>query len=230
MPIIDLTMEITDNMSTHPAHARCVVIDFATHAATAPRFQPPCQGFASKILMFSDHIGTHVDSPHHFIPSAGTIETVPLEQLVGPAVYLDVSAKPPGQPVTPEMLEAAERRTGVAVTRGDILLFRAWPGHHTDDGFLGCAGLNGAAAEWAAARGIKVLGCDLASPDDPRDMVRPVHLILLGRGILIMEHLAHLETLPTARFQFVGLPLKIKGATGSPIRAVAIIEDKGGKA
>ena len=61
-------------------------------------------------------------------------------------------------------------------------------------------------------------------------MVRPVHLILLGKGILIMEHLAHLETLPAARFQFIGLPLKLKGATGSPIRAVAIIEDKGGKA
>jgi hypothetical protein len=40
---------------------------------------------------------------------------------------------------------------------------------------------------------------------------------------------AHQETLPAARFQFVGLPLKIKGTTGSPIRAVAIIEDKGGK-
>ena len=44
---------------------------------------------------------------------------------------------------------------------------------------------------------------------------------------LTMEHLAHLETLPVARFQFVGLPLRIRGATGSPIRAVAILEDKG---
>lgn len=87
--------------------------------------------------------------------------------------------------------------------------------------------MNQAAAEWAAARGVKVVGCDLASPDDPKDMVRPVHLILLGQGILIMEHIAHLETLPVAQYQFVGLHLKIKGATGSPIRAVAIIEDKG---
>jgi kynurenine formamidase len=59
-------------------------------------------------------------------------------------------------------------------------------------------------------------------------MTRPVHLALLGRGILIIEELANLDRLPAPRFQFVGLPLKIKGATGSPIRAVAIIEDSKG--
>ena len=56
-------------------------------------------------------------------------------------------------------------------------------------------------------------------------MTRPVHLALLGRGILIIEELANLAALPVPRFQFVGLPLKIRGATGSPIRAVAIIEN-----
>jgi len=52
------------------------------------------------------------------------------------------------------------------------------------------------------------LGCDLASPDDPKDLTRPVHLILLGQGIPIMEHVAHQETLPAPRFQFVGVPLR----------------------
>jgi kynurenine formamidase len=177
--------------------------------------------------MFSDHIGTHVDSPFHFIPAGGTIESVPLERLVGPAVCLDVSGKPPDQPVTPTLLEAAERRAGAAVRRGDILLVRAWPGRHTDDGFMQCAGLNREAAEWVASRGIQALGCDLASPDNPRDLTRPVHMILLGQGILIMEHVAHLETLPAPRFQFVGVPLRIRGATGSPIRAIAIFEEEG---
>jgi len=227
MRIIDLTLELRDNMSTHPAHARCVVVEFATHAGTAPRFKPPCQGFASKILMFSDHIGTHVDSPFHFIPTAGTIEAVPLDRLVGPAICLDVSGKSPGEPITPAMLEEAEKRAGATVQSGDILLVRAWPGRHTDDGFLQCAGLNRESAEWAATRGIKALGCDLASPDDPRDLTRPVHMVLLGQGILIMEHIAHLETLPAPRFKFVGAPLRIRGATGSPIRAMAIFEEEG---
>ena len=227
MHIIDLTLELADGMQTHPAHARCVVMEFSSHALSAPRFRPPCGGFASRILMFSDHIGTHVDSPFHFIPTGGTIESIPLDRLVGPAICLDVSNKAPDQPITPSMLEAAERRAGASVQRGDILLMRAWPGHHTDDGFLKCAGLNREAAEWAAARQIKALGCDLASPDDPRDLTRPVHMILLGQGILIMEHVAHLETLPAPRFQFVGVPLRIRGATGSPIRAMAILEEEG---
>jgi len=228
--IIDLTMELADGMQTHPAHPRCVVIEFASHAATAPRFRPPCVGFASRILMLSDHIGTHVDSPFHFIPTGGTIETVPLDRLVGSGVRLDVSAKAPETPVTPAMLEAAERTAGARVQRGDILLVRAWPGQHTDDGFLKCAGLNREAAEWAVARGVKALGCDLASPDDPRDLTRPVHMVLLGQGIPIMEHVANLETLPAPRFQFVGVPLRIRGATGSPIRALAIFEGEGGHA
>ncbi len=224
MRIIDLTLELHDNMSTHPAHARCVVLEFANHAGTAPRFAPPCRGFASRILMFSDHIGTHVDAPFHYFPDKSTIEAVPLEQLVGSAVWLDFSDKPPEQRITPEMLEAACAAADVSVERGDILLFRAWPGHHTDDGFMRCAGFGGAAGEWAVARGIKALGCDLATPDDPRDMSRPVHLALLGRGIPIMEHVMFLETVPVHRFQFVGVPLRIKGATGSPIRAMAILE------
>lgn len=224
MRIVDLTLELSDGMQTHPAHARCVVIEFLTHQGTAPRFRPPCQGSATRILMFSDHIGTHVDAPFHFISTGKTIESVPLDQLIGPAVCLDVSAKPPAQPVTPEMLEAAERHAGVRVEKGDILLFRAWPGHHTDEGFMHCAGLNPASVEWVVARGVKVLGCDLASPEDPQDLTRPVHMVLLDKGILIMEHVAHLETLPVPRFQFVGLPLRIRGATGSPIRAIAILE------
>lgn len=227
MRILDLTLELADGTQTHPAHPRCVVIEFANHAATAPRFRPPCMGFASRILMFSDHIGTHVDSPFHFIPTGATIESVPLDRLVGPAICLDVSGKPSDQPVTPSMLEAAERRAGARVRQGDILLVRAWPGRPTDDGFMEGAGLDREAAEWAVARGVKALGCDLASPDDPRDLTRPVHMILLGQGIPIMEQIAHLETLPAPRFQFVGMPLRIRGATGSPIRAVAIFDGEG---
>jgi len=227
MRIIDLTLELADGLQTHPAHPRCVVIEFASHAGTASRFRPPCQGFASRILMLSDHIGTHVDSPFHFIPTGATIEAVPLDRLVGPAICLDVSSRPPDQPVTPAMLEAAEQRAGSTVRRGDILLVRAWPGHHTDEGFLTCVGLNREAAEWVVARGVKALGCDLASPDDPGDLTRPVHMILLGQGILIMEHIANLDRLPGPRFQFVGLPLRIRGATGSPIRAVAIFDKEG---
>jgi kynurenine formamidase len=107
---------------------------------------------------------------------------------------------------------------------------RAWPGRHTDDGFLKCAGLNREAAEWVVARGVKALGCDLASPDDPRDLTRPVHMVLLGQGLPIMEHVARLETLLGPRFQFVGVPLRIRGATGSPIRAIAIFEEEGARA
>jgi kynurenine formamidase len=55
-------------------------------------------------------------------------------------------------------------------------------------------------------------------------------MILLGQGILIMEHVAYLETLPASRFQVVGVPLRIRGGTGSPIRAIAVYEGEGVRA
>jgi kynurenine formamidase len=168
MRIIDLTLELADGVQTHPAHPRCVVIEFASHAGTASRFRPPCQGFASRILMLSDHIGTHVDSPFHFIPTGGTIEAVPLDRLVGPAICLDVSSRPPHQPVTSAILEAAEQGAGSTVRRGDILLVRAWPGHHTDEGFLTCVGLNREVAEWVVARGVQGPRLRLGQPGRSR--------------------------------------------------------------
>ncbi len=71
MRIIDLRLRLADGLQTHPVHPRCVVIEFASRAGTASRFRPPCQGLTSRILMFSDRIETHVDSPFHFIPVRG---------------------------------------------------------------------------------------------------------------------------------------------------------------
>jgi len=80
--LIDLTMELEDNLSpTRRTRAAWCWNSPNTPHARASRLRP---GFASRVLMFSDHIGTHVDSPFHFIPTAGTIESVPLEQFIGP--------------------------------------------------------------------------------------------------------------------------------------------------
>lgn len=65
---------------------------------------------------------------------------------------------------------------------------------------------------------------DLPNVDHPGDRSFPVHMALLPAGILIYENIANLERVPVARFQFLGLPLRLSGATGSPVRAVAIID------
>jgi arylformamidase len=87
--LVDVSFELYDGFQSHGAHARTAVMDFVTHAFSAPRYSPPCRGFATKLLIASDHAGTHVDAPYHFIEDGPTIERVQPETLLGPAVVLD---------------------------------------------------------------------------------------------------------------------------------------------
>jgi arylformamidase len=70
MQLIDLSQEIYDGQNSH---FRVTVRDFLTYADTAPRQQPPAEGYAAKLLMFADHTSTHVDAPAHFWPQRRTI-------------------------------------------------------------------------------------------------------------------------------------------------------------
>lgn len=226
MKVVDLTVPLYDGFQSHSAHPRMTVMDFVTHAFSAPRYQPPCRGFATKLLIMSDHAGTHVDAPYHFVESGATIEQVPLESLMGPAVLIDLAAAGPlPRPASAETLARACREQDVRVDPGDIVLLRAWPGGHDDAGVHHAKGVDETAAAWLLERGVKAMGIDLPYFEgDLADMRRPVHMLVLGRGVPLIENLANLGALGRTRFTFVGLPLAIRGATGSPIRAVGILE------
>ncbi len=225
MRIVDLSHCLTDGLQTHASHPRVVINDFVTHGFTAPRYLPPCRGFATKQLLISDHAGTHVDAPTHFYPEGGSIEQQDLDRFLGPALALDVSHKELRNPVDLPLLREALARAGERVGPGDIVLIRAWAGSWSDPDFHHCAGLALDAAQWLDDQGVKAVGIDLGNIEDNADMTRRVHLHLLGRGIAIYENLANLELIGGRRFTFVGLPLALAGCTGSPVRAVALLDD-----
>lgn len=225
MRIIDLSLEIVDGDRPWPSHPKAFISEYMSHEATRPRFKPPCQGFASSQILLVDHFGTHMDAPFHFFPELPTTERVPLETLCGPAVLLDCSFKPNDEPVAVAHLEQAERE-GAELRAGDIALVRCFAGTIGDPGWQECRGLSQPAAEWLRDRGVRTVGVDLGTVDDYTDMVRPAHLVLLREQIILMENLvlANLVGLDRKRFLFVGLPLKLRGATGSPIRAAALLD------
>lgn len=226
MKLVDLSVEVYDGFQSHATHARTTVMDYVTHGFSAPRYQAPCRGFATKLLVLSDHVGTHVDAPYHFVPEGVTIEGVPPESLLGPAVVLDATPfMAAGRPASAETLERATRAQRVEVAPGDIAIVRVWKGRWGDPGFDRAKGVDELGAQWLLDRGVKAVGIDLAYFEgDLADMRRPVHMLVLGRGIPIVENLVNLDLIECPRFTFVGLPLLIRGATGSPIRAVAICE------
>ncbi len=166
------------------------------------------------------------------------VEEIP--PIVAPGVLLDVAAKAgveslePGYVVTAEELEACREEQGVTIELGDVVLVRTGNGRYWDDAerYLAGPGMDAGASYWVADRGVVAVGADNAGWDVPglKDpelgCMLPGHLILLARrGIYIIENL-NLEELAAAgrhRFDFVCTPLKFVGATGSPVRPLALV-------
>jgi kynurenine formamidase len=223
LKIVDLTLPLPPGLKTNPTHPETIITDHVTHWFTAPRYQSPCKGYASKLLLICDHIGTHLDAPLHFIPEGKSMDAVPLENTLGEAIFLDLSDKPADQPVTVEIMEKKLAAKGEQIKPGDIVLLRTWPGKWGDAIFK-AAGISWPAAKWLCARKIKSVGLDLPNADTGGDMQRPCHMELLGNEIGIIENLVNLDKLTKTRFFFIGLPLHFIGLTASPIRAIAVEE------
>lgn len=222
MKMIDLTLHLHDGLKTFSSHPKFTLLDQISFDFSAPRYEPPCEGFESKLLIISDHGGTHVDAPSHFMKGGKNIDEVPLQQLIGPAVCIDVSDKLQDAVIDDTMLERKCSEAGIEIHKGDIVLLRAFPGKWGEGAFHQWQGINDDGARWLQDKGIKALGMDLGIVDEIGNPHRPVHMRMLGGGILLIENLVNLDLVAQTRFLFIGMPLNIEGATASPIRAVAI--------
>lgn len=225
MRAIDLSLMLYDGLKTHSSHPRVIITEHITHAFSAPRYQPPCKGFATKQILVSDHSGTHVDSPLHFHSDGHSIEMQQIDLFFGEAVLLDVSHKQVHDPIDVPLIEATLKRDGLSILPGDIVLFRAWPGTWGEGEFHETAALTLEAAKWLRSRGMKAVGIDISMIETLADMTRAVHFYLLKEEVPIYENLYNLDKVPVKRFQFFGLPLPLKGCTGSPVRAMALVAD-----
>lgn len=212
MTVVDLTRPITNGMH---AHVTTSIVPLQRIGESAGRFDPPCEGFAANLLVMSDHCGTHLDAPSHFIRDGLGVEDIPLSRLIGPAVVLDVSGCP-GNRIEADDLEAAMNGIRLPLRAGEAALLRTRAAGGEGKG------LARSAAELLAASGISAVGTDHTGIDDTAYRDRPAHMTLLAAGIPIVENLINLDQLTHARVLFVALPLRIEGGTGSPVRAVAI--------
>jgi len=223
--VIDLTLTVENGLKSFPSHPAAVIMDFVTHEFSAPRYELPCEGFASKLLIVSDHLGTHVDAPVHFIKGGKDISSVDINQCMGRAYCFDFSNKQADAFVTESMLKKKLDDNNIVLQTGDIVLIRAWPGKWGEEGFFSCQGLDIGAAKYLYDSKVKLIGMDLGMVDIVGDKHRPIHMMMLGSEILLIENLVNLDKLPDSKpFFFIGLPLKLSGCTASPIRAVAILD------
>jgi len=218
---------------------------------TAERFQldvvaagmtPQGYYYASNNFSGSEHGGTHLDAPMHFAEGRWSVEQIPLDRFVGPAAVVDVSAAAGTQPdyqVTIADLAAWEQAHGsfddtIVLIRTDYS--KRWP---NAERYLGTAergeaavpklhfpGLHPDAARWLAAKNVKAVGIDTASIDYGQSSLFETHRILYDKNIPGLENLTNLEQLPASGATLVALPMKIKGGSGAPLRAVAVVKGR----
>lgn len=168
-----------------------------------------------------NHTGTHMDSPAHFYNGVQTIEQIPLDNCIGPAALVDVRAIGPRGEITPADLAPCE----AAITAtGKVVLWTGWSGRWGDDNYFDdYPVMNESAAVWLVERRVHLVGVDTPSPDrDPH----PVHYVLLGANMVIVENLTGLEQIGRDVFELIVVPLPLRGLEASPVRALAALPDQ----
>jgi kynurenine formamidase len=226
--IVDLSQELFQGQPVYPGHP-------PTLSFPVTRVQRLPDGrwtFAVGGLLMSEHGGTHTDGFCHMddSPDAASIDRLPLNLFITPGTCVDVQTVEPGETITPAHLEAA----GCVVPAGGTVLVHT--GHYArtfpKPAYLQrYAGLGRAAMEWLADRGAVNVGIDAPSVDpapDPAGEWKPAHAVCRERGVLNSENLGDLSPVAGRNFLYVGLPLKVRGGTAGPTRAVALLFEDGG--
>ncbi len=152
------------------------------------------------------HLGTHVDAPVHFVRDGRYIDQVPLENLFGSAGVVQV---PFPKAVTADFLERVNPGPEILLFKfGNERLDRKWP-YFSPDG-----------AKAIIGRGVRVVGTDNFNVDSIQTEFE-IHHLILGNGILIVEGL-NLEGIADGNYDFICMPLLIKGGEGAPARALLL--------
>jgi kynurenine formamidase len=225
MKIVDLSRELYHRTPSYPGHPPIIHGMWKDHADSL-KDSGNVWGLSSMFISMADHGGTHIDAPRHFGPTGISIDRYPLEKCIVPGICLDLRHIAPKAEITPADLEAAVKKAGVGVPDGGTVLLCT--GHHertfprkaysTDN-----AGVNVAATEWLARQGVVHFGIDSMRPGPDSDENLLVHKACLDLDITHIESLCNLETLlGQGQFTFIGLPMKWREGTASPIRAVAV--------
>ena len=197
--------------------------------------------YAANRFFSPEHGGTHLDAPRHFAAGAYTADQIPLEQLMGSAILVDVTKQCEANRdylVSVDDFANWEKQHG-QIPNGAIVLLRTgfakfWPDRvkymGTDErgaaavAKLHFPGLAPDAAKWLVSnRSIKAIGLDTPSIDYGQSTLYESHQILYAKNIPAFENVGDMSALPATGFFVIAMPMKIGGGSGGPLRIAAII-------
>lgn len=229
LEIIDLSQEIFTGMPVFPGLPEVNITMHVSHEQWDGITDSDVVSPAVNRLEMGEHTGTHVDALNHMARQyrGQSIDTMPLTMFYTEGICLDLSHKGLRELIEPDDLAQALAQAGQVIKPGDTVLL--YTDHYrrafgTDDWQNG-PGVSVAAATFLAQHHIAAFGVETASPGVRHVSNKEVHHICGAFGFTHYENLINLHQLVgRGRFRFIGLPLKIRGGTGSPVRAVAVFE------
>lgn len=228
---------------THPLNAQTLYWPTSPTTFQLERLSyGPTEGgyfYSSNAFCSPEHGGTHLDAPIHFSANGISAEAIPLENLVAPAVVIDVSARAAADAdyrLTRQDVLDWEARHG-RIEAGTIVLLRTgwsarWPNRlaYLGDDTPGDASNlhfpsygDDAARLLVEERGAVAIGVDVASIDYGQSRDFMVHRIAAARQVSGLENLTNLDQLPPRGATLIALPAKIEGGSGGPLRAIALV-------
>lgn len=236
---VDLTYAFSDSTLYWPNNPTGFALDTQSNGNT-----PAGYFYSSYAFCAPEHGGTHLDAPVHFAQGGQSADQVPLENLTGNAVVIDVTEralKNRDYLISVQDIQAWEKSHD-SLRQGTIVLFRTGYGRYYPDAknYFGTdekgaaaipklhfPGIGPATAEWLATqRKIKALGLDTPSIDYGQSKDFKTHQVLLGKNLPAFENVANLDQLPETGAYVVALPMKIKNGSGGPLRIVAWLQQQ----
>lgn len=229
--IIDLSQEIFSGMPVFPGLPEVEITVHVSHEEWDGIAGSDTVSPAVNRLALGEHTGTHVDAISHMARQyrGQSIDTMPLTTFYTEGICLDLSHKGPQELIEIADLERALSMAGLGIQPGDTVLL--YTDHYRRTFGTGewpnGPGISAGAARWLGERRIAAFGVETMSPGMRGISNREVHHLCGELGFTHYENLVNLHRLVgRGRFRFIGLPLKIRGGTGSPVRAVAVFEGK----
>ncbi len=213
--LIDLSHTIEDGLITYQGLPAPIVCDFLSRKASEDHYEDGTSFQIDKIEMVGNS-GTYLDSPFHRYAKGKDISELSLESVAElDAIVINA---------TETTSIGKDLFMGLDLKDKAVLVHTTWSKHwNTDKYFKNHPHLTHDAANFLKESQVKLVGIDSLNIDDISTGARPVHSILLGANILIVEHLCHLNKLPTTPFKFSAVPVKVKNVGTFPVRAFAKI-------
>lgn len=214
---IDLSHTVEDGMITYKGLPAPIICDYLSREESRKFYDPGTEFQIGKIEMVAN-TGTYIDAPFHRFPDGKDLSGLALERLAWlPAVRIDASA-PGVKAIGPSYFGDMDLE-GKAV-----LVFTGWARHWGNEQYFeGHPFLTEEAAVFLREAGAALVGIDSHNIDDTSTRSRPVHTVLLGAEISIVEHMRGLELIPEKDFFFTAVPPKVKNFGTFPVRAFAAV-------